>query len=163
MFAASVFRYGLWLVVIAVVNGIVGCDGSRQDQAFDGGPRGYVEFYIPADDPALTELHVDAQIWQMVDGERRFAGMTKKWKSGSGQKHGLVVPVAPGEHEFSVEVAGGATPVKVRVGKDDYLPVRITASGITRTQLMGMSNRIQFRIDATPEPAAVSESQPPPQ
>jgi hypothetical protein len=77
--------------------------------------------------------------------------MTLKWKKLAPVRHGLVVAVSPGGHRFSVEVAGGETPVTVNVGQDAYVPVRITSSGLSRAAMLGTTNRVQFRIHAEPE------------
>lgn len=130
---------------------LTACDEPREREAFLEGPKGFVEFYIPGGDPLAAEMHADAQVFLVRNGERVFKGMTLKWKKAADARHGLVVAVPPGAHTFSVEVAGGATPVSVNVEKDAYLPVRITSSGITRTQIIGMTNRVQFKIHATPE------------
>jgi hypothetical protein len=77
--------------------------------------------------------------------------MTLNWKKTADRRHGLVVAVPPGTHTFSVEVAGGATPVNVSVVKDMYQPVRITSSGIASTAMLGMTKLVQFRIEANVE------------
>lgn len=137
----------LWIAAL-----LLGACGEPQErEAFIEGPKGFVEFYIPGDDPLAAEMHADAQVFLVRNGERVFKGMTLKWKKTAGARHGVVVAVPPGAHTFSVEVAGGGTPVSVNVEKDAYLPVRVTSSGITRTQIVGMTNRVQFKIHATPE------------
>ena len=130
---------------------LVGCDASHDTKPFDDSPKGYVAFYIPADDPAYSELHVGAQVYRVVEGQRIFAGSTQKWKNLSPVRHGLAVAVPPGEHSFAIEIAGGTTPVTLKVAQDYYYPVRIAAYNITRRQMGGMSDRIQFQIRATPE------------
>jgi hypothetical protein len=77
--------------------------------------------------------------------------MTLNWKKTADRRHGLVVAVPPGEHTFSVEVAGGAIQLRVPVAKDAYQPVRITSSGITSSAMLGMTKRVQFRIEANVE------------
>ncbi|MFO7543776.1 MAG: hypothetical protein R6W97_13345 [Thiobacillus sp.] len=59
---------------------LVGCDAPREPEPFVEGPKGYVAFYIPADDPAYSEFHVGAQVFRIVDGQRIFEGSTQKWK-----------------------------------------------------------------------------------
>ncbi len=130
---------------------LAGCGAPHEAEAYDAGPRGYVEFYIPADDPAYSELHVGAQVYRIEGDKRVFVGSTQKWKHLNPVRHGLTVAVAPGEHAFSVAMAGGAVPVALKVEKDYYYPVRIAAAHIVRTQMVGMSDRIQFQIRATPE------------
>jgi len=130
---------------------LVGCGEPHTAKAFDAGPKGYVAFYIPADDPAYSELHVGAQVYRVEGGQRVFAGSTQKWKHMSPARHGLTVAVAPGEHAFSIEIAGGKAPVTLKVEKDFYYPVRIGATNIIRSQMVGMSERFQFDIQATPE------------
>lgn len=124
--------------------------------AFIEGPKGYVEFYIPGEDPLVAELKADAAVYLLSDGQRVFQGMTLKWKKLAPARHGLVVAVPPGGHRFSVEVAGGETPVTVNLEKDAYIPVRITSSGVSRAAMLGTTNRVRFRIDATPESARQS-------
>jgi hypothetical protein len=130
---------------------LVGCDASHDTKPFDDSPKGYVAFYIPADDPAYSELHVGAQVYRVVEGQRIFAGSTQNWKNLSPVRHGLAVAGPPGEHTFAIEIAGGTTPVTLKVAQDYYYPVRIAAYNITRRQIGGMSDRIQFQIRATPE------------
>jgi hypothetical protein len=130
---------------------LVGCDAPHDPKPFDAGPKGYVAFYIPADDPAYSELHVGAQVYRVDGGQRVFVGSTQKWKHTSPARHGLTVAVTPGEHAFSVEIAGGKAPVALKVEKDYYHPVRIAAFNIVRSRMVGMSERFQFDIRATPE------------
>ncbi|MDO9467880.1 MAG: hypothetical protein Q7J36_11325 [Thiobacillus sp.] len=130
---------------------LVGCDAPHDITPFDDRPKGYVAFYIPADDPAYSELHVGAQVYRVVEGQRIFAGSTQKWKNLSPVRHGLTVAVPPGEHTFAIEIAGGTTPVTLKVEQDYYYPVRIAAYNVTHRLLGGMSDHIQFQIRATPE------------
>lgn len=146
---SEIFRRVFLCVTVAVL--VAACSESNEPGKFIEGPKGYVEFYIPSDDPLAAEMHADAQVFLVRNGERVFKGMTLKWKKTAGARRGVVVAVPPGTHTFSVEVAGGGTPVSVNVEKDAYVPVRITSSGITRTQIIGMTNRVQFKIHATPE------------
>jgi hypothetical protein len=139
------------LVLLVAGAALVGCDAPHDTQPFDDGPKGYVAFYIPAADPATSELHVGAQVYRVVEGQRIFAGSTRKWKGVSPARHGLTIAVAPGEQAFAVEVAGGSTPLTLTVEKDYYYPVRIAAYSISRRQIGGMSDRIQFQIRVTPE------------
>ncbi|MEW6120675.1 MAG: hypothetical protein AB1593_11370 [Pseudomonadota bacterium] len=128
-----------------------GCDAPRDAKTYDAGPKGYVAFYIPADDPAYTDLHVGAQVYRIVDGRRVFAGSTQKWKTLQPARHGLTLALPPGDHAFSVEMAGGAAPVALHVERDYYHPVRIGAADIVRSQMIGMSEQIRFSIQAIPE------------
>lgn len=130
---------------------LAGCDAPRDAGAYDAGPRGYVAFYIPADDPAYGELHVGAQIYRIEGGKRVFAGSTQKWRNLRPARHGLTLALPPGDYAFSVEMAGGAAPVALRVERDYYHPVRIGAADLVHSQMIGMSDRIQFRIRVTPE------------
>lgn len=130
---------------------LAGCDAPRDAGTYDAGPRGYVAFYIPADDPAYGELRVGAQIYRIEGGKRIFAGSTQKWRNLQPARHGLTLALPPGDYAFSVEMAGGAAPVTLRVERDHYHPVRIGATGLIRSQMIGMSDRIQFRIRVTPE------------
>ena len=139
------------LVLLVAGAALAACDAPHDTQPFDDGPKGYVAFYIPADDPATSELHVGAQVYRVVEGQRIFAGSTQKWKGVSPARQGLTIAVAPGEQTFAVEVAGGSTPLTLTVEKDYYYPVRIAAYNISRRQIGGMSDRIQFQIRVTPE------------
>lgn len=152
-------RVSLVLLVAGVA--LAGCDAPHDTQAFDDGPKGYVAFYIPADDPAISELHVGAQVYRVVEGQRIFAGSTRKWKGLSPPRQGLTLAVPPGEQAFAVEVAGGSAPLTLTVEKDHYYPVRIAAYGISRRRIGGMSDRIQFQIQVTPEaPVSAGARQP---
>lgn len=139
------------MAVLAAGATLSACDAPRDAKAYDAGPRGYVAFYIPADDPAYSDLHVGAQVYRIEDGKRVFAGSTQKWKNLTPARHGLTLALPPGDHAFSVEMAGGAAPVSLRIEKDHYHPVRIGAVDIVRSQVIGMSEQIRFRIQATPE------------
>lgn len=139
------------LAGLAVGMALAGCGAPHESETRDAGPRGYVAFYIPADDPAYNELHVGAQVYRIEGGKRVFAGSTQKWKNLTPARHGLTVALPPGEHAFSVEMAGGAAPVSIQVEKDTYHPVRIGAADIVRSQMIGMSEQIRFSIRATPE------------
>lgn len=140
-------------ILIALVAGLAlqGCDAPRESARYDAGPRGYVAFYIPADDPAYHDLHVGAQVYRLDDGRRVFAGSTQKWKNLQPARHGLTLALPPGEHAFSVEMAGGAASVSLRVEKDYYHPVRIGAVDIVRSRMIGMSEQVRFHIRAVPE------------
>ncbi len=139
------------VAVLAVAATQAACDAPRDTRAYDPGPRGYVAFYIPADDPAYNELHVGAQVYRVENGRRVFAGSTQQWKNLTPARHGLTLALPPGEHAFSVEIAGGTVPVSLRVEKDFYYPVRIGAVDIVRSRMIGMSEQIRFNIRATPE------------
>lgn len=139
------------LVGLAASLLIAGCDAPHESGTYDAGPRGYVAFYIPADDPAYGELHVGAQVYRIVAGKRVFEGSTQKWKNLQPARHGLTLALPPGDYTFSVEMAGGAAPVSLKVERDYYYPVRIGAADIVHSQMIGMSDRVQFQIRATPE------------
>lgn len=130
---------------------LASCGAPHESGPRDAGPKGYVAFYIPADDPAYSELHVGAQIYRIEHGKRVFAGSTQKWKNLTPPRHGLTVALPPGHYTFSVEMAGGAAPVSLTVEKDVYTPVRIGAIDIVRSQMIGMSEQVHFNIRATPE------------
>jgi hypothetical protein len=139
-------RVGLFCVAALLLNA---CGEPRE--SFVEGPRGFVEFYIPGDDPLAAELNADASIFLLRDGRRVFQGMTLRWSKLTPVRHGLVVAVAPGNHRFSVEVAGGETPVTVAVEENGYVPVRISSSGPSRTAMLGTTDRVQLRISASVE------------
>lgn len=151
-----------WTATLLVAGvALAGCDAPRAPEPFDDGPKGYVAFYIPADDPAYREFHVGAQVFRVENGQRIFEGSTQKWKKLSPPRHGLTVAVAPGVHAFSVEVVGAMAPVTLEVKENHYHPVRIEAYNITHGQIVGTTDHIQFKIRATPEtPTPPSGTQP---
>ena len=134
----------------AVLAGLSACE-APPEPGYQAGPRAYVAFYLPANDPAYAELHLDVQIYRLDDGQRVFAGALQKWKNLRPERAGLTVPVAPGRHAFSVEMAGGAATVALDVRPNIYYPVRIGAANIVRGRLIGASDRIRFDIRVTPE------------
>ncbi|MCA1978709.1 MAG: hypothetical protein LDL19_05675 [Thiobacillus sp.] len=138
-------------VVLAAGLLLAACGAPQQTETHDAGPRGYVAFYIPADDPAYSDLHVGAQIYRIEAGKRVFVGSTQKWKNLVPARHGLTVALPPGAYTFSVEMAGGAAPVSLTVEQDVYTPVRIGAVDLVRSQMIGMSEQVHFNIRATPE------------
>ena len=127
-----------------------GCDAPH-DKPYEAGPKGYVAFYVPADDPTYSELHVGAQVYRMEGGRRVFEGSTQKWTHLVPPRQGLTVAVAPGPQVFSIEMAGGRASVSLDVKKDLYYPVRIAAVDVVHSQMIGVSDRVQFAIRATPE------------
>lgn len=151
-----------WTATLLVAGvALAGCDAPRAPEPFDDGPKGYVAFYIPADDPAYREFHVGAQVFRVENGQRIFEGSTQKWKKLSPPRHGLTVAVAPGVHAFSVEVVGAVAPVTLEVKENHYHPVRIEAYNITHGQIVGATDHIQFKVRATSEtPTPPSAKQP---
>ncbi|MGF1644096.1 MAG: hypothetical protein ACFCUJ_10655 [Thiotrichales bacterium] len=136
------------LLMPIVLLGMAGC-GEPSEEHFIAGPKAYVEFYIPSDDPVQEKYKVDASIYRIEGGKRVFEGMTRKNRDEGATKHNRVVVVTPGEHQFEVVVAGGDTPLTIAVDDGVYQPVRIWFSGSTREQLMGMTNKIQFKVNLT--------------
>ncbi|MGF1546597.1 MAG: hypothetical protein ACFCUG_04690 [Thiotrichales bacterium] len=145
----------LGAIIVIGLFGVTACGGDRADERFVAGPKAYIEFYIPSDDPVQAVYKVDASVYRLDGGKRVFDGMTRKNRDSGASKHNLVVTVPPGAHRFEIDVAGGTTAFSVAVDDGVYQPVRIWFSGATRDQLMGMSNKIQFKVHLAADPPVI--------
>lgn len=145
---AAYVRQALWLGVLI---GMTACGKPEPEAAFDDGPKGYVEFYLP--EPEGTEsLHRDVQIFHVQGGEREFLGMTRKWSKLSEARRGLTATLPPGKHDFVIAADGAETSASLKVEKNGYHRVRIGFEGVSNQQMIGATEQVQFRIQAEVEP-----------
>ncbi len=131
--------------------GLAAC-GDRPETAFSEGPRGYVEFYLPAAGPGEEDLGIDTQVYRIENGQREFLGMTQKWKQLAEPRRGLTVAVPPGRQAFVVAFGSAEAPVDVEVKEGVYQRVRIELTGLSSQQVIGTTQQLSFGLKATPEP-----------
>lgn len=132
--------------------GLGGC-GDKPEAAFNEGPRGYVEFYMPETRLGEESVDVDTQVFRIEKGSRQFLGMTQKWDKLAEPRRGLTVTVPPGEQSFVVVFGSAEAPVRVKVGEGEYRRVRIEMTGLNARQVLGTTRQLSFGLKATPEPA----------
>lgn len=132
---------------------VAGCDSAIQDPVFEEGPKGFVEFYIP--EPKLGEggVKVDVQVFRMEGGKRIFLGMTKKWNGLAETRRGLTASVPPGSQHFVVAHGDAETGISVAVSEGGYQRVRIGFADISNQKMIGTTEQLNFRIQATVDPA----------
>jgi hypothetical protein len=140
------------LLMLAMLTLVAGCDSAFQDPAFQEGPKGFVEFYIP--EPKLGEegVKVDVQVFRMDGGKRIFLGMTKKWNGLAETRRGLTAAVPPGRQDFVVAHGDAETGISVAVREGGYHRVRIGFTAISNQQMIGTSEQLSFGIQATVDP-----------
>ncbi len=141
-------RQVLWLGALI---GVTACGKPEPEAAFDEGPKGYVEFYLP-ETQGVESLHRDVQIFHVLGGEREFLGMTRKWGKLSEARRGLTATLPPGRHDFVIAAEGAETTASIKVEKNGYHRVRIGYTGISNQQMIGATEQVQFSIQAEVEP-----------
>lgn len=145
------------LQVAVLVTGLSACGDKPQEGVFSNAPkldepRGYVEFYMPESRPGEASIGVDTQIYQIENGQRVFKGMTQKWKSLAEPKRGLTVTTTPGEHDFVIVHEGAKTTAKVAVKQNGYHRVRISMTGMSQQEMVGITRQLRFGLQASVEP-----------
>ncbi len=140
------------VVLVAALALSSGCEEPTLERPPDEGtPRGFVEFYIPLDEPWRPDPGVDAIVYRLEDGERRFEGMTRKWAGLSNRKRGLAIALTPGEYTFSIELGEGSKQVRLRVEEGVFHPVRVTLVEVSSGGGGGALRLRRYRIEVTTE------------
>lgn len=140
--------WGLWF---ALLIGLTACGKPEPGTAFDDGPKGYVEFYLPESEGAES-LRRDVQIFHVQAGKREFLGMTRKWSKLAEARRGLTATLPPGKHDFVIAAEGAETTASVQVEKNGYHRVRIGFAGVSNQQMIGATEQVQFSIRAEVDP-----------
>jgi hypothetical protein len=143
-------RLAVW-IWLALLTGLTACGKPETEPAFDEGPKGYVEFYLPESE-GVENLHRDVQIFHVLGGEREFLGMTRKWGKLTEARRGLTATLPPGKHDFIIAAEDAEAAASVQVEKNGYRRVKIGFTGIGNRQLIGTTQQVQFGIRAEVEP-----------
>jgi hypothetical protein len=141
------------LLMLAMLKLVAGCDSAFHEPAFEEGAKGFVEFYISERKLGEEGVKVDVQVFRMDGGKRTFLGMTKKWNGLTETRRGLTAAVPPGRQDFVIAHGDAETGISVAVREGGYHRVRIGFTAISNQQMIGTSEQLKFRIQATVEPA----------
>jgi hypothetical protein len=139
------------LGMLVLLGFLAACDSKYQEPAFQEGPKGFVEFYIPEPKAGEEGIKVDLQVFHMDAGKRVFLGMTRKWNGLAETRRGLTAALPPGRQDFVIAHGDAETSASVTVREGGYHRVRIGLTGISNQQMIGATEQVKFRIQAEVE------------